>query len=72
MELYSTIVGFFQEGGTFMYPIVVILALGLAIAIERWLYLTMTTTKNKAVWNKITPHLKSGNFAGAEIGRAHV
>ena len=65
MELFSTIVNFFQQGGAFMYPIVIVLALGLAIAIERWVYLTMTTTKNKAVWNKITPHLKSGNFQSA-------
>ena len=65
MELFSTIVNFFQQGGAFMYPIVIVLALGLAIAIERWIYLTMMTTKNKAVWSKITPHLKSGNFQGA-------
>ena len=65
MEVFSTIVGFFQEGGVFMYPIVIVLALGLAIAIERWLYLTATTVKNKAVWNKVTPHLKAGNFSNA-------
>lgn len=65
MEAYSTIVRFFQEGGVFMYPIVLVLALGLAIAIERWLFLTMTTAKNKLLWNKVTPYLKSGNFAGA-------
>jgi biopolymer transport protein ExbB/TolQ len=65
MEVYSTIVRFFQEGGVFMYPIVIVFALGLAIAIERWVYLTMTTSKNKALWNKITPHLKTGNFAAA-------
>jgi biopolymer transport protein ExbB/TolQ len=65
MEAYSTIVRFFQEGGVFMYPIVLVLALGLAIAVERWLYLTMTTAKNKVLWNKVTPYLKSGNFSGA-------
>ena len=65
MEVFSTIVGFFQEGGVFMYPIVIVLALGLAIAVERWLYLTATTVKNKAVWNKVTPHLKAGNFSNA-------
>jgi biopolymer transport protein ExbB/TolQ len=48
-----------------MYPIVLVFALGLAIAIERWLYLTMTTAKNKALWSKITPHLKAGNFSAA-------
>jgi biopolymer transport protein ExbB len=65
MEVYSTIVSFFQEGGVFMYPIVIVFALGLAIALERWLFLTTTTVKNKALWNKITPQLKTGNFAAA-------
>jgi biopolymer transport protein ExbB len=65
MQLYSTIVSFFQEGGVFMYPIVVVLALGIAIAIERWAYLTATTMNNKALWNKIAPYLKAGNFSAA-------
>jgi biopolymer transport protein ExbB/TolQ len=65
MEAYSIIVRFFQEGGVFMYPIVLVLALGLAIALERWLFLTTTTAKNKAMWNKVTPYLKSGNYTGA-------
>ena len=62
--MYSAIVSFFQEGGVFMYPIVVVLALGLAIAVERWFYLTMTTASNKMLWNKVSPYLKSGNFSG--------
>jgi biopolymer transport protein ExbB/TolQ len=48
-----------------MYPIVLVLALGLAVAIERWVYLTATTANNKSLWNKVTPFLKSGNFTGA-------
>ena len=65
MEIYSTVVTFFQNGGAFMYPIVLILALGTAIAVERWVFLTMTMVKNKALWNQVTPYLKSGNLAGA-------
>ena len=65
MDVYTTTVKFFQEGGLFMYPIAIVLALGLAIAIERWLFLTMTTVKNKALWNAVTPYLKSGNLSGA-------
>ena len=65
MELYNVIVGFFKNGGVFMIPIVIILALGAAIAIERWVFLTITTVKNKALWNAVTPYLKAGNFAGA-------
>jgi biopolymer transport protein ExbB/TolQ len=67
MEAYSMIVRFFQDGGVFMYPIVVVLALGLAIAIERWLFLTMTTASNKSLWSKVTPYLKQGNFQGAML-----
>jgi biopolymer transport protein ExbB/TolQ len=65
MSVYATTVKFFQEGGLFMYPIAIVLALGIAIAIERWLYLTMTTASNKALWNAVTPHLKAGNLTGA-------
>jgi biopolymer transport protein ExbB/TolQ len=65
MDVYTTLVKFFQEGGVFMYPIAAVLALGLAIALERWLFLTLTTAKNKALWNAVTPYLKAGNLAGA-------
>jgi len=65
MDAISAIVRFFQEGGLFMYPIVVVLALGLAIAAERWVYLTMTTASNKMLWNKVAPYLKAGNLTGA-------
>jgi biopolymer transport protein ExbB len=65
MQIYSAIVGFFQDGGVFMYPIVIVLAVGAAIAIERWVYLTATTARNKALWNKVTPYIKAGNIQGA-------
>jgi biopolymer transport protein ExbB len=65
MDVYTTTVKFFQEGGLFMYPIAIVLALGVAIALERWLYLTLATVKNKALWNAVTPYLKAGNLAGA-------
>ena len=65
MDVYTTTVKFFQEGGLFMYPIAIVLGLGIAIAIERWLYLTLTTAKNKELWGSVTPYLRSGNLAGA-------
>ena len=69
MAIYSSVVTFFQNGGAFMYPIVLILALGTAIAVERWMFLTMTMAKNKALWNAVTPFLKSGNLTGAPSAR---
>jgi biopolymer transport protein ExbB/TolQ len=65
MDIYSTIVGFFQSGGLFMYPIVVILALGLAIAVERYIYLSMAKTSNQRVWKKIMPLLQEGKLQQA-------
>jgi hypothetical protein len=70
MEAYNVVVGFFKNGGVFMIPIVVILALGAAIAIERWVYLTITTAKNKALWNAVTPYLKAGNRGRDAITRS--
>lgn len=62
MDLLDPIIRFFQEGGLFMYPILLIFALGVAIAIERWIYLTMATGSNKRTWNKVLPDLNDGNF----------
>lgn len=62
MNIYSGVVGFFQSGGVFMYPIVVVLALGMAIAIERWLYLARTSMRNRSLWNEITPYIQQGRF----------
>ena len=61
----GNIIGFFQNGGPFMYPIVLVFALGVAIAIERWTYLTMSGASNRALWKKIVPFLKAGNFQEA-------
>jgi len=65
MEIYATIVSFFQDGGLFMYPIVLVFAIGAAIAIERWVFLSLSGTRNRMVWNKLAPMLKAGNYKQA-------
>jgi biopolymer transport protein ExbB len=65
MSIYTSIVSFFQDGGVFMYPIVVVFALGLAIAVERWVFLSKTSLSNRMVWKKITPYIQAGKFAEA-------
>jgi biopolymer transport protein ExbB/TolQ len=62
MDMYNTVVGFFQSGGIFMYPIVIVLALGMAIAIERWFYLSIARSSNHRLWKKIQPHLAKGDL----------
>ena len=58
MDLYQTAVSFFQEGGPFMYPIAVVLAIGIAIAVERYLYLANQTRINRRDFERILPLLK--------------
>ena len=62
MELWTVIVRFFQGGGEFMLPIAVVLVFGLAIAVERYIYLTRTAIRNRTLWNEIVPLLSQGNF----------
>ncbi|MDH5370649.1 MAG: MotA/TolQ/ExbB proton channel family protein [Gammaproteobacteria bacterium] len=63
--MYKVIIDFFQDGGIFMYPIMIVLALGISIAIERYIYLTVIKRKNKTLLNKLIPLLQSGDLQGA-------
>jgi len=65
MDIYSTFVQFFQSGGMFMYPIVVVLALGGAIAIERYVYLTAARATNRRIWKQVMPLLMEGKYGQA-------
>lgn len=53
------LVKFFQTGGPFMYPILLVLALGVAIAIERFIYLLQTQSKTRKIWAQMVPMLKA-------------
>ena len=58
MDMYATFVGFFQEGGPFMYPIAIVLAIGVAIALERYFYLARQMRINRKDYNALLPLLK--------------
>ena len=63
--MYNSIVSFFQDGGYFMYFILVVLAIGLAIALERYLYLTVAKANNRRMMAKMMPLLQSGDYKQA-------
>lgn len=72
------LIKFFQDGGFWMYPIALVMTVGLAIAIERFIYLWRERTRNQGVWAALQPALNAGDFrkahdianqSGAALGR---
>jgi biopolymer transport protein ExbB len=59
------VLGFFKNGGLFMYPILFVFAMGAAIAYERWVQLNRTRIKNENMWNSLQPVLAGGEFDNA-------
>lgn len=49
-----------------MYPILVVMAIGLAIALERLIYLSRIHGAATKIWLKINPMLKASDFARAK------
>lgn len=56
------VIRFFQMGGFFMFPILLVLAVGIAIAVERWIHLKRTVTENRKMWDQVHPVLVEGDF----------
>ena len=46
-DMLTTVIRFFQDGGPFMYPILIVLAIGLAITLERWMHLSYAKASNR-------------------------
>jgi biopolymer transport protein ExbB len=64
MGLYS-VVAFFQKGGLFMYPILLVFAVGMAIVFERWIQLKRAQDANQKMWTQVQPVLVKGEFEKA-------
>lgn len=64
--MLDTIIRFFQDGGPFMYPIAIVLALGLAITLERFLYLGSVRRRNRLAFERgILPALQKRDYQRA-------
>jgi biopolymer transport protein ExbB len=62
MDIIYGIVEFFVQGGIFMYPILLVFAVGVAIAIERYVTLTLLTKRNQGTWAQVQPLLAKREF----------
>src|SRR5437868_9070669 len=62
VESYRIIVKFFVDCGWFLIPSATIMALGLAIAIERLFYLGRVRHENRKLWEELFPLLQGGKL----------
>ncbi|HVN41964.1 MAG TPA: MotA/TolQ/ExbB proton channel family protein [Steroidobacteraceae bacterium] len=65
MSTFDLIVNFFKQGGVFLYPIATVFAIGLAVAVERFIYLTKVASGNRRLWDEVSPLLQAGKFRQA-------
>ncbi|MEK8046902.1 MotA/TolQ/ExbB proton channel family protein [Ideonella margarita] len=62
MNAFQTAVKFFQDCGLFIYPSLLIMALGLSIAIERFMFLQRARRENSALWTQVQPMLQQSQW----------
>ncbi|MEW9796546.1 MotA/TolQ/ExbB proton channel family protein [Alteromonas sp. CYL-A6] len=62
MQVFEIIVRFFQEGGPFMFPISIVLAIGIAISIERYVFLSSAKRVNKKAFAELEPLLSQQKY----------
>jgi biopolymer transport protein ExbB len=65
MNFFASVLHAFEAGGLFMYPIAIVGVLVIAIAIERWLFLSRVGRENSKLWAEISPLLGQGDVDGA-------
>src|SRR3546814_12183070 len=66
MDFFVTLLHFFQKGGFMMYPIAIVLALSVAITIERWLFLSRVDNENRQLWLDAAPLPANDDVATVE------
>jgi biopolymer transport protein ExbB len=58
----ESLIRFFQDGGLFMYPIAIVLVIGLAITLERFISLSSAKRRNRAAFEELLPVLQKRDF----------
>ena len=62
MNFVEFAVKFFQDSGLAIYPSILIMAVGLAIAAERFIFLARARSQNRTLWDKMLPQLQGGKL----------
>ena len=70
MSAFDTAIKLFQDSGLFIYPSLLIMTLGAAIAIERWFFLHHAREQNSQLWGRLQPLLQAGRLKEAREASA--
>ena len=62
MSLIDSAVKFFQDSGLAIYPSILIMSFGVAIAIERFIFLRRAGAENRKLWSQLLPMLQGGRL----------
>jgi biopolymer transport protein ExbB len=62
MNIVEFAVKFFQDSGVAIYFSIAIMAVGLSIAIERYVFLNRARAQNRKLWAQVLPLLQNGRF----------
>ena len=62
MSTLDSAIKFFQDCGLFIYPSLLIMATGVSIAIERFVFLQRARVANRRDWATVLPLLQSGQW----------
>ena len=65
MNTFNTVVKFFVDCGPFLYPSLAMMSIGLAIAVERFIFLRRARSENRKLWDQLLPMLQGGKFKEA-------
>jgi biopolymer transport protein ExbB len=65
MNTFNTVVKFFVDCGPFLYPSLAMMTVGLAIAVERFIFLRRARSENRKLWDQLLPMLQGGKFKEA-------
>ena len=62
MTILDSAIKFFQDSGLAIYPSILIMAIGLAIAVERFVFLKRAGAENRKLWSQLLPMLQGGRL----------
>lgn len=66
MLTLEMVIKFFKDCGLFIYPSLLIMAVGLAIAVERYVFLARARADNRKTWDAVLPLLQGGRLKEAQ------